>query len=146
MGFTRRFELLVSQSNTPTTFSIFKEKPLQNHQNENGLGELINDNDVGRQRDAVHIAVSPAVAFSDMKPGQHVGIIEYRPGSYPLVGSSARTLIGICDPLLLHDILKGQNFWLWIYPGSVSSLKHVWTHPEFTRKNREKPEEPAAVH
>ena len=77
------------------------------------------------RRDAVHIAVAPVVAGVDLEPGQHVGLFQ---------DGTAKPLnphIGIVDPFYKGRINRGQKFWLFLYPGTVTSLRHVWTHPAF---------------
>lgn len=76
-------------------------------------------------RDAIHIAVAPMVAAYQLAPGQNVGIgIDGKAGiSMPL--------IGIVDPYLRGPVNPGEKFWLFLYPNSVTSLRHVWVHPAF---------------
>ena len=91
------------------------------------LGKLIDDGD--RCRDAIHIAVAPVTAAQYLQRGEHVGFVE--DGNTELVGSSTNP-IGIVDPFLAADVETGQRFWLFLYPGTITSLRHVWTHPQFT--------------
>ena len=91
------------------------------------LGQLIEDGD--RRRDAIHIAVAPVTAVERLAPGQHVGLV--RDGSTDLVGPCEHP-IGIVDPFLAEDVEPGERFWLFLYPGTIVSLRHVWTHPAFT--------------
>jgi hypothetical protein len=86
------------------------------------LGELIKDENP--QRDAIHVAVAPAIAAERLNPGQHVGF------SGSLVGRVASP-IGIVDPFLKDPVPEGTRFWLFLYPGSITSLRHDWTHPAF---------------
>ena len=90
------------------------------------LGQLIDDGD--RRRDAIHIAVAPVTAAEQLAPGQHVGFVQ--DGNLELVGASAHA-IGIVDPYLTEAVEPGQRFWLFLYPGTVTSLRHIWTHPTF---------------
>jgi hypothetical protein len=92
------------------------------------LGHLIEDGD--RRRDAIHIAVAPVTAAERLTPGQHVGLIQK--GDLELVGP-CENCIGIVDPFLAEDVQAGQRFWLFLYPGTVTSLRHIWTHPAFTK-------------
>ena len=91
------------------------------------LGQLIADGD--RRRDAIHIAVAPVTAAERLTPGQHVGLV--RDGDLELVGPCA-CAIGIVDPFLAAAVEPGQRFWLFLYPGTVTSLRHIWSHPAFT--------------
>jgi hypothetical protein len=90
------------------------------------LGRLIEDGD--RRRDAIHIAIAPVTAAERLMPGQHVGLI--REDNLELVGPCDRT-IGIVDPFLSDKVEPGQRFWLFLYPGTIAGLRHVWTHPAF---------------
>ena len=91
------------------------------------LGHLIEDGD--RRRDAIHIAVAPVTAADRLAPGQHVGLV--REGDPELVGPCDCT-IGVVDPFLTAADEPGRRFWLFLYPGTVTGLRHVWTHPAFT--------------
>ena len=86
-------------------------------------------------RDAIHIAVAPACAGQRLHPSQHVRIsdddgdrIAYA-AAFGEVGS-----IGIVDPFLPHSLDEGELFYICLYPYSITSLRHVWTHPAFDEK------------
>lgn len=87
------------------------------------LGELIR---APQERDAIHIAVAPVTAAEDLLPGQHVGLLD----ANHRVGKSDRP-IGIIDPFLRHPVEKGDRVWLFLYPNTITALRHDWTHPEF---------------
>lgn len=87
------------------------------------LGQLI-EGEV--QRDAVHIAVAPVIAAQNLGVGEHVGIDKNGKAAI-----YAKTRIGIVDPFLKHIVLEGEQFYLFLYPNTITSLKHVWTHPAF---------------
>jgi hypothetical protein len=75
-------------------------------------------------RDAVHVAIAPTTAPCELRPGQHVdprGNPE-GPGVVP---------VGIVDPFLREPVQPGQRFWLFLYPNTVTSLRHEWTHPAY---------------
>jgi hypothetical protein len=87
------------------------------------LGQLIVEEDA--MRDAVHIAVAPVVARELMMPGTRIGLYE---GEATALSDN---LIGIVDPFLTKAVQRGQRFWMFLYPNTITSLKHVWTHPAF---------------
>lgn len=75
-------------------------------------------------RDAIHLAVEPAIAAHRLRPGWDVGFIDGRVGI-------CDEPVGIVDPFLKQPVQKGQRFWLVVYPRQITSLRHVWTHPLF---------------
>lgn len=76
-------------------------------------------------RDAIHLAVEPVQAAIDLYPGQHIGL-----NDDGLAGVVDKPL-GIVDPFLRNKVYKGEWFWLVVYPRQITSLRHVWSHPDF---------------
>jgi hypothetical protein len=94
------------------------------------LGQLPSSED---RRDAIHIAIVPVVAACDMRPATPVTRLSsgsFGPGEFGPPEDGAKP-IGIVDPFLAADVKKGELFWLCLYPYTITSLRHVWTHPEF---------------
>lgn len=92
------------------------------------LGSIISENE---HRDAIHLAVEPAIAAHTLRPGEDVGFV--------VGGVGVCTApVGIVDPFLKAPVKAGERFWLVVYPRQITSLRHVWTHPAF-------PENDAAV-
>jgi hypothetical protein len=86
------------------------------------IGELCTDD---ARRDAIHFAVAPVEAATDLRPGEYVGVTQGR-------ASPHATPVGIVDPFFQGQVKKGQRFWLFLYPNTITSLRHVWTHPAFS--------------
>ncbi len=82
------------------------------------MGTILPD-DVGG-RDAVHVAVVAVRAEQDLAPGEHVG-----------KDGTVDNPLGIVDPFLTHEVKRGQRFWLYLYPRTITGLSHKWTHPAF---------------
>jgi hypothetical protein len=106
------------------------------------LGTIIGPNE---KRDAIHLAVIPAVAGANLRRGADVCIDRdgLAVNAYGEDGESPA--VGIVDPFLPRnttdygvDVKPGERFWLVIYPRKITSLRHVWSHPAF-------PEEVAAL-
>lgn len=91
--------------------------------NELRIGKLL---DATAQRDAIHVAIAPVVAGMDLRPGQHIGISD--DGSF----CHSKEPIGIVDPFLCNVVKKGERFYVFLYPNTVTSLRHEWTHPAFS--------------
>ena len=84
------------------------------------LGTKISE---GEQRDAVHVAVLPVEAAHPMHPGDHVGLLNGK------ASFDAKEQVGIVDPFLSSRVQPGECFWLMLYPRTITSLRHEWTHP-----------------
>ena len=82
------------------------------------------------ERDAVHFALAPVIAAHKMDAGDHVGLNESGEASEEFAP------IGIIDPFLTSAVKKGQRCWLFLYPGSIKSLRHEWTHDAFKHPGR----------
>lgn len=93
------------------------------------LGELIEGE---AERDAVHIAIAPAVASHELRPGDHVTI--YSGGAFAVsTGLAGETVepIGVVDPFLKAPVPKGARFYIFLYPNTITALRHEWQHPAF---------------
>lgn len=89
------------------------------------LGTII-DNTAGR--DAIHLAVEPIEAAEVLYAGQHVGIVDGKATIH------AKKKLGIVDPFITGPIPAGSIFWFVVYPRQITSLRHVWSHPDFPEK------------
>lgn len=96
------------------------------------IGEILSGTE---ERDAVHVALAPVVATEKLAPGQDIGFCD--DGDRDSVSASADVKIGIVDPFLKALVFPNQRFWMFVYPNTVTSLRHEWTHPEFTRPTLE---------
>lgn len=94
------------------------------------LGTIIDET---AARDAIHLAVEPAVAGMTLRAGEHVGRL-----ADGTVGVCDKPL-GIVDPFLQRPVQAGERFWWVVYPRQITSLRHVWAHPLFD-------EQPMAIH
>ena len=102
---------------------------MSNHQDLK-LGQLIPPG-ANVVRDAIHIAVAPVVAGEKLKPGAIVHLS--KDGIAFNYGKNAPDVSpGIVDPFL--DCLyvhKGERFWLYLFPNTITGLTHTWSHPAF---------------
>ncbi len=85
-------------------------------------------------RDAVHVAVAPVEAGEIVHPGDRVWLRDDGTVSISTVGD--HKAVGVVDPFLEEAtaVPKGAKFWLFLFPGTVTSLRHSWTHPAFKAK------------
>lgn len=95
------------------------------------LGVIL-DRDRPEPRDAIHIAVISVLADQRLAPGEHVAVEkigdDYR-AARSFTGSGMA--VGVIDPFLTAPVFQGDRCWLFLYPGSITTLRHQWTHRAF---------------
>ena len=84
------------------------------------IGKLITDEQF---RDAIHIAVCPVEAGERLNPGDHVSITDGK-------AFADGKFVGIVDPFLTDPVRTKQRFFLFIYPNTITSLRHNWAHSD----------------
>lgn len=107
------------------------ETKQENMNNVPNIGQLVRNDE---QRDAIHIAVAPVVATQILAPGQHISVV---PSTRPMHAHKEGTTVGIVDPFLKNPVQIGELFYIFLYPGTITSLKHDWTHPAFENLTEE---------
>lgn len=75
------------------------------------------------QRDAIHVAVAPVFAGCLLHPGERVGMVGGK------ANNATGEHVGIVDPFLRGPVSRGERLWLFLFPGSITSLRHEWVHP-----------------
>jgi hypothetical protein len=94
-------------------------------------------------RDAVHVAICPVTAGEDLLPGQHVGLVAPITffGAAPIpyetvVVGGADKKIGVVNPFIRFRIKKGEPVYVFLYPRTVTGMRHTWTHPDLPDPDR----------
>ncbi len=86
----------------------------------------------GERRDAVHFAVAPIRAGAFLRAGERV---KFAPNSTDVVVAwdyDEEPAIGIIDPFLdCGYVTKEDRCWLFLFPSTITGLRHEWTHPAF---------------
>ena len=85
------------------------------------------------ERDAIHIACAAVYATEDLNPGDHVGFVDKRQDH---MGRSEIAPVGVVDCFLPRPVKKGERFWVFLYPGTIQSLRHSWSHPSFDMRQQ----------
>ena len=93
------------------------------------IGVLLDETAV---RDAIHMAIAPVIASEDLFPGQHIGLL---PNGQAAPRCAIIQAIGIVDPFLPQRVMRGERFYLWLYPQTVTGMRHHWEHPAFPEIN-----------
>jgi hypothetical protein len=78
------------------------------------------------KRDAIHVAVEPVIAGHDLLAGDDISV---KDGI--AISAEDGKGVGIVDPFLEYIVRKGESFWCLLYPRTIKSLRHVWSHPDF---------------
>lgn len=92
------------------------------------FGSLISG--VVPERDCVHVAVCPVEVMESLLPGARVGFWNKNPCRVVGVGPEV-PCVGVLDPFLNCPIPEGSRCWLFLLPGSISGLRHHWSHGAF---------------
>lgn len=96
------------------------------------LGKIITDPTPAR--DAVHVAVFPAVCNTELDGGDTIRVTgERRDSLYVVewVEFNHPQAHGIVDPFLFGPIAGGTPFYGCLKPGTVTNLRHYYSHPAF---------------
>ena len=90
------------------------------------LGKLI---DSSAKRDAVHVAIAPArcASVGGLSPGQRVFVS----GGQYAYAAVADNAIGVVDPFLTDAVKMHEWFNVCMLPGTITGLRHDWSHPDF---------------
>lgn len=87
------------------------------------VGQLIDG--MMPERDAIHVAMIPAMAGENLNPGDRVAVDKN------MVATRSNEWHGIVDPFLEELVWEESWFWLWMKPGTVTGIRHHWDHPAF---------------
>lgn len=88
------------------------------------------------ERDAIHIAVAPLVAAEKLYRGMSICLVygtknqAQRSHEDHQEGSRAKP-IGIVDPFLKSPVGVGERFYCFLFPNTVTGMRHHWSHPAF---------------
>lgn len=81
-------------------------------------------------RDAIHLAVEPVVAGTILHPGQRIRLLNGN--AFPCIEKwDSDDATGIVDPFIKGVVEPGEKFWFVVLPRTITSLRHVWSHPAF---------------
>lgn len=84
------------------------------------------------RRDAIHMAIVPVVSHHyNITPGLHLGFAVEGNSELVTPHPYDGKMLGVADPFLTNAPKKGERFWLFLYPQTITSLRHEWTHPAF---------------
>lgn len=91
------------------------------------LGQIL-PGDEGR--DALHVAIMAVQASDSLYPGQDIQLTHPEEGSKYVTYCTVGRGHGIVDPFLKHRVEKDQWFWMYLYPNTVTGMRHHWEHPQ----------------
>jgi hypothetical protein len=91
--------------------------------------------DSDAKRDAIHVAIVPARARGTLQPGQKVTSV-YGMGTVKAFNGKGKPC-GVIDPFLADPVQDGENCFVFVYPDTVTGLRHDWEHPSFPQPEPE---------
>lgn len=107
------------------------------------IGQLLKGHE---QKDAIHMAIIPIIASESIDPGSKVALVVETTDQVKNAAGLGYNIkpIGIVDPFLDKPLKKGDRCWLFLYPGTVTGMRHHFRHPAFP--DSESAEEKFSVH
>lgn len=108
------------------------------------IGQLLKGHE---QKDAVHMAIVPVIAGEYIAPGSKVALVIDTTDQVENAECAVRTVkpIGVLDPFLEQGANKGDRCWLFLYPGTVTGMRHEWRHPAFKDTTQEQADKSESV-
>ena len=92
-------------------------------------------------RDAIHIAVILLDVEAKVFAGQKVGVTNGK------ADPDAPAKVGIVDPFLQSVfVFPGTKVFVYLFPGTITSLHHVWEHPAFPPSDPINPPNEGQIH
>jgi hypothetical protein len=104
------------------------------------IGQLLRGDE---QRDAIHIAIMPVIAAEELQAGDSVAFVYGTTNQVKRCDPAyALQPVGVVDPFFTghYWIEKGSKVWLFLKPGTITGLRHEWTHPDIDNPPRPKNE------
>jgi hypothetical protein len=93
------------------------------------LGKTLGHNSEVK-RDAIHLATEVVHSAEVLQPGQRVRLT-YRQGTTVRALKEGEDWQGIVDPFLDGPTKPYDKFIMILKPGTITTLRHVWEHPDF---------------
>lgn len=93
------------------------------------IGQILTEEQI--TRDAIHIAVFSATSTEKVYPNEDVGIVGHEHGTdlYFVSSSTEKGFCGKVDPFLRNPVLPGKIFLVFLYPNTITGMKHIYSHP-----------------
>lgn len=95
------------------------------------IGKILDET---ARKDAVHFALAPMIAFEYLWASSRVKLMPARPGYVRHAEDDDPLAIGVTDPFLRDGVEKGQRFWVFLNPNTITNLRHDWEHPAFVEQ------------
>lgn len=86
-------------------------------------------------RDAIHVAIVPLVAGEILRRGYCVKLAQDSQEIVVYTGFDDEEALGVVDPFLDRTLVQiGERFWCFLIPGTVTGMRHHWSHPAFDQE------------
>lgn len=94
------------------------------------IGKKLNGDE---RRDAVHFAVAPVRVEGFLRAGEKVKFVAGSTDTVEAWDYDDKPPVGVIDPFIDSYVTKGDRCWLFLFPNSITGLRHEWTHPAFDK-------------